>query len=733
MESQSIFSNFKRQFAEGNKEPVVAFRRRDIILFALSAIGLLITLLSTSTTNFVPLLRLGNLENVFRNDFHLTQVETNTELNQENVKASDIPAWGKVTKLASSNNLLCFYDTMHVVLMSKESLDAWGDYKSYFTNRKSFDAAFFIWLQEQFPHGYTTFRAQAEGSEASKFRGSTAQISSVTLTDTHMLILYENWGLELYSINSKSGYHLSLLWFKSILRPYDDYRNKKEPIEYFLSKPREVTVRFLNHAVHEGDHGLIVIGARSQTKIVKLGRIEAISRASEFDKSNVIYSYILDQENSEELKLHGAAHDVHYSYFGVELHTGEVRWRHESDDFQYTHKEVLHPQHSFKVDTEQDAFHTGEVHWRNYVEDILGKGTPHLHRHDDDTTIVPAHFRPTTKRYSEKATQSKEFGQIGSQLNKVITTYGASKKKIMDSQADEIPNVLVVHLGIGIEVIHIYSGRTLCQLTPLKKNVAYGDLNSDGSLNAVQVVMKSHGSDCVAEIESGNKGNSEVVFQTSICTMQQTWRGKASLLHILKERYVQQQDATSAPMAVAPVIVKRFNTFRNKIEYDVIFLASSGLATCISNEDGKWKLKWQVETRSGWSTSDPDFETSNGVFFPHISLYRLNENSNDKNILLVGREILTVMDLKGNILQTISLPKSPVIAPISFLDADLDGKLDIQVEAQDGVYLFSSKQKPGSGRLSFMLFSLMAILGVMFLSTNINIENPFLQRRSPDL
>jgi hypothetical protein len=61
----------------------------------------------------------------------------------------------------------------------------------------------------------------------------------------------------------------------------------------------------------------------------------------------------------------------------------------------------------------------------------------------------------------------------------------AAKKK----QNNKKPNVILTYLEDGIEVVHLYTGRTLTRL-PLRPQKLSLDLNGDGLLDQVEV--RSH-------------------------------------------------------------------------------------------------------------------------------------------------------------------------------------------------------------------------------------------------
>ncbi len=94
-------------------------------------------------------------------------------------------------------------------------------------------------------------------------------------------------------------------------------------------------------------------------------------------------------------------------------------------------------------------------------------------------------------------------------------------------------NVIIAHLREGIEVVHLYSGRTLCRVKLYSSNPAapslYKDLNSDNLIDRVQAFPQhaegGHGAgeeekipSCLARVTSGVPVMEEL-FNSSICGM----------------------------------------------------------------------------------------------------------------------------------------------------------------------------------------------------------------------
>ena len=123
-----------------------------------------------------------------------------------------------------------------------------------------------------------------------------------------------------------------------------------------------------------------------------------------------------------------------------------------------------------------------------------------------------------------------------------------TKLTLSHTSSDHInkPNVIVSHIKDGIEVIHLYTGRTLCKM-PLQfssssnsndesseRNVLYGDINGDGIVERIQSVVGfnsqkkninknnnmgslSEGGSCYAYAISGMPP-SQILFNVSLCS-----------------------------------------------------------------------------------------------------------------------------------------------------------------------------------------------------------------------
>jgi hypothetical protein len=71
---------------------------------------------------------------------------------------------------------------------------------------------------------------------------------------------------------------------------------------------------------------------------------------------------------------------------------------------------------------------------------------------------------------------------------------------------------------------------------------------------------------------------------------------------------------------------------------------------------------------------------------------------------------------------------SPVISKVLIQDFNGDGINDLIIQTKDGYYGYSTKIHRGLSLLSFLTVTLVTILSLMFLSTYINLRDPYFEK-----
>ncbi|KAL9647667.1 hypothetical protein ABK040_015156 [Willaertia magna] len=510
-------------------------------------------------------------------------------------------------------------------------------------------------------------------------------------------------------------------------------------------KPTDVSIALYPWRVHEQDEGLIIIGMKHLPEL--------------FNYLN-IPPYHQDATTST------------LAYYCLDGKTGELRWKHDISTIQSMNidkeevkKKNVHDdnefydQHSFKLRSNQHLTESGEVSWREYKKKIQHH-LPHLFRHQFDSFIRLDNFQPTKKDKFLKIKEKKEnleFGEFGdkvksfitNQLSKTTDVNSKLKKNIeLMKRFEKVPNVFVSHTNRGIEVLHLYTGRLLTKFSPLRENVIYTDVNFDKMIDSVEAI------NCKARIESGGSpttGFYDTLFSKSVCRLQpSSFLEQFSIPFLMTNEYndVNQngndEDLTEVLAnemdVVAPTYLEHF-TLENKPYNrgnDLLFLTSTGLVTCITfdrklskNGIPRFRIKWQSLTQSNFRRERLLIEIGeeSESFFPEIISYSLRKFETHSFSLAVGEKRITVLDLFGNIQQVIELPSSS-ISPIQMVDINNDGILDIIVTTKYGVYGYAVRVHTGMSVLSFLVISLFIVVGLLYLSTYIQLNDPFYHRKS---
>eukprot|EP01028_Stygiella_incarcerata_P010073 TRINITY_DN50740_c0_g1_i1.p1 TRINITY_DN50740_c0_g1~~TRINITY_DN50740_c0_g1_i1.p1 ORF type:complete len:703 (+),score=164.57 TRINITY_DN50740_c0_g1_i1:133-2241(+) len=226
---------------------------------------------------------------------------------------------------------------------------------------------------------------------------------------------------------------LNLIWINQAIRDHASGHDMITGSDLF----RDSTIMVSSTQILEKDHGLIIVGVSFRPFLFSIN-----------DQMDIM------SENTEDFK-----------YFAFDGGTGSVRWTHGLHSF---HEEFDAFDDGY--DDEEDGGlwnrmpdfhmkHAGEVHWAMYRSSILQQ-LPHRWESPQDTHMNLAYF---TKR-SQQSSQHHQQELVGPRA----------------------PNVIVVHKSNGIEVLHLYTGRTLCDL-PLREMDLIWDVNRDNVIERIFV------------------------------------------------------------------------------------------------------------------------------------------------------------------------------------------------------------------------------------------------------
>ena len=303
-----------------------------------------------------------------------------------------------------------------------------------------------------------------------------------------VVVVTEGWHVVCFDHN------LRVMWERALGKDFPKH-----------AKPREAAVLVTAAALFKGDRGTVIVGGR-----VDLGVIdeEADTRGA-FDPLNA------ELEREEAVRTRAGGERTrrendsfptfarHFNYYAFETGTGELRWKHESDDF---HRDVrgladaLTPQHDHKLDAAareaSEGRHFGEAACREFRESVAASAMPHRWTGREDTRLALArfeHHKRAAKRRSTSPERSVKAETPETTTRKTRKTPSRDVASGEDAESfftdvknsDHLrPNAIVAHQEEGIEVVHLFGGRTLCKmlLTPLD---AHADVNGDGVLEHV--------------------------------------------------------------------------------------------------------------------------------------------------------------------------------------------------------------------------------------------------------
>lgn len=146
----------------------------------------------------------------------------------------------------------------------------------------------------------------------------------------------------------------------------------------------EVDVLVTEHAAAKGDRGMVVVGARqsSHTLAEALEEGDAIEEEIVAEGLERVRAHGRGQgEQLHEVDTGGGASGRHFSYFAFSGGSGDIRWKHEAQDF---HRDLgrlqdapIVTQHAIHAAAQlQDGLHFGEASCREYREAVLA-ALPH--------------------------------------------------------------------------------------------------------------------------------------------------------------------------------------------------------------------------------------------------------------------------------------------------------------------------------------------------------------------
>ena len=410
-----------------------------------------------------------------------------------------------------------------------------------------------------------------------------------------------------------------------------------------------------------------------------------------------------EEENpQDELLIEQDVH--HFSYYAVEGSRGGLRWSHEAGDYETTVMDEdnnLSPQHNYKLDVQSNEQHQDEVDWRQYRDSVL-HSLPHSWRRRDDTWLELKHF---AKQRRQKPTKGASGGGSSATDSSLLDGAAAAAEILarplsaggsagsasgpVIGPAAPPPNVIVAHRADGLDVVHLFSGRLLCQVRLMQGT--HADVNRDGTIDHLyslaghdlasrsvhdrvaagiasspELLGSVPAPGCMAVATSGVPVHDHL-FNASVCPSK-------------KDRGFQGtnkgwQSGSPGPLdAVDPVVIPSVEV---PGKLDSVFLLSNGRVTSLGP---KGERNWQTQTSAVWrkahimlATGDnheaglrSDSVAVASLHFVNLHAERNIEEADDDDLqlLAVGDSNLALLATDGRVRATMGLPQQPVGSPI---------------------------------------------------------------------
>lgn len=275
------------------------------------------------------------------------------------------------------------------------------------------------------------------------------------------------------------------------------------------------------------------------------------------------------------------------------------------------------------------------------------------------------------------------------------------------------PNVIVLHTKGGMQIRSLKNGFPLCHMSLLEETL-YADLNNDGTLDQVQVLIPSKKVDqndewisaLLTKLEKNNDASSASHKDEAARAARMAVQGN-SLCHALGLSGVPAREELFSTSlcgsahdqvpahpsigldTVTPIVVESLSGRRNT--RDVVVALNNGMVHRLHGHSGRkeWSLVGKYHSNFPiWDETNAGSVTMGRVQSPSIP-------PPIRPIILVGEHSVAVLSVKnGNLLATAPFPQTSDSRPI-LADTTGDGTTDVIVTSLDGIWGYQIQVQAG--------------------------------------
>jgi hypothetical protein len=363
---------------------------------------------------------------------------------------------------------------------------------------------------------------------------------------------------------------------------------------------------------------------------------------------------------------------------------------------------------------------------KHHLKEVL----PFSYFGPQDANLKATHLDWTKRDHHKTQHMSKHDKQKGHDNHK-------RKKKWHDKHKHPIvgrPNVLVAQSQGSLQIRSLKNGSPLCHMSLLEETV-YSDLNNDGIMDQVQVLLdskrtsprnekwiwqltdkiknnrkelkdngarqqllKTHPNLCHAMVLSGVPANEEL-FSTSLCG---TSRGNSNMNNL------GDHPVSASLDYVAPVIVESLSGRRNT--RDIIVALNNGMVHRLQGRSGR--REWTTigsQHYDNFPTWEMTKEQSNALL---TKISSKNVAPAIQPLLLAGENSLAILSVKtGAVLASASFPQTSISRPI-LAEVSGDGTTDVLIFSTDGIWGIQLSVHAGS-RVALRILTGLLFMGLM--------------------